>query len=68
MNVMQTVLVVALFGLFLVYAVAPISGVASNIIDNEGVFTGIAGFIFGNLAFTFFIVFIVAIFMMMAFG
>ena len=65
MNILQTLLVIGLFSLFLVYAIAPVTNVASNSIDNNGSMSGISGFFFGNLTFFIFLTFIIVILMMM---
>ena len=65
MNILQTFIIIGLFGIFLVYAIAPVTNVASNNIDNANAFTGFAGFFFGNLTFVIFFCFIVAILMML---
>ena len=65
MNILQTLLIIGLFSLFLVYAIAPITNVASATIDDTGSFTGMSGFIMGNLTFFIFIIFVVTILMMM---
>lgn len=65
MNILQTLLVIGLFALFLVYAVAPIANVSSAAVDDTHKVTGIAGFVFGNQTFIIFIIFIVSMLMMM---
>jgi len=65
MNTLQILLTIGLFSLFLVYAVAPISNVASNVIDDSNSLTGFSGFFFGNLTFQIFIIFMIVIFYMM---
>lgn len=64
MNALQTLLVLGLFALFLVFAIAPVSNVASNINDRADV-QGFSGFFFGNLTFVFFFVFLCVIFYML---
>jgi len=64
MNILQTLLVIGLFVTFLVFAIAPVTNVASNLNDESNV-QGFAGFFFGNLTFFIFIVFLVVIFFML---
>ena len=65
MNILQTLLIIGLFGLFLAFAIAPVANVSSNVIDNTAHLSGIAGFFFGNLTFFIFLTFIVVLLMMM---
>jgi uncharacterized membrane protein len=65
MNILQTFLVIGLFGLFLVFAIAPITNVASNAVDNANSFSGFPGLFFGNLTFFILLIFVVSILMMM---
>jgi hypothetical protein len=67
MNILQTLLLIGLFSLFLVYAIAPVTNVSSNINDQSGM-TGFAGFFFGNLTFFIFLGFLVTILFMMWVG
>jgi hypothetical protein len=64
MNILQTILVIGLFVTFLVFAIAPVTNVTSNINDRANV-SGFAGFFFGNLTFFIFIAFLVVIMFMM---
>lgn len=64
MNILQTILVIGLFSLFLVFAISPVTNVASNLNDEAHV-SGFAGFFFGNLTFFIFIVFLVVIMFML---
>ena len=64
MNILQTLLMLGLFATFLVFAIAPVTNVASNLNDESNT-SGFAGFFFGNLTFFIFIAFLVVVMFML---